>query len=71
MNGPLVNNYDLTFFFQVFLPTIEKLQYALLNNMFHQEEVKSYSIPQIMLDPSSPKVYWKPYFISKINLCLR
>ena len=67
MNRPL-DKYNMTFCFQVFLPTIEKLQYALLNNMFHQEEV----ILQIMLDASWPKVDWKPdIIISKTNLCLR
>ena len=72
MKGPFVDKYNLTFCFQVFLPTIEKLQYALLNNMFHQEEVMSYSILQIMLDASWPKVDWKPdIIISKTNLCLR
>ena len=32
-------HHDLPLNYQVFLPTIDKLHYALLNNMFHQEEV--------------------------------
>ena len=33
-------HHDLPLDFKVFLPTLEKLQYTLLNNIFHQEEVK-------------------------------
>ena len=32
-------HHDLPLNYQVFLPTIDKLHYALLNNMFHEEEV--------------------------------
>ena len=35
-------HHDLPLDYQVFLPTIGKLQYSLLNNMFHQEEVSSF-----------------------------
>ena len=34
-------HHDLPLDYQVFLPTIGKLQYSLLNNMFHQEEVST------------------------------
>ena len=35
-------HHDLPLDYQVFLPTIGKLQYSLLNNMFHQEEVSTF-----------------------------
>ena len=32
-------HHDLPLDYRVFLPTLEKLSYTLLNNLFHQEEV--------------------------------
>ena len=33
-------HHDLPLDYRVFLPTLEKLHYTLLNNLFHQEEVR-------------------------------